>query len=247
MTNLFSYKPEQYIYVFYIALAFLLYAIINTVNVGFLWLIPIWLVYSYFAVTNSAGFHRLFSHGSYKTSKFWEFLLLISGTLTCYGSSLQWTVMHTQHHKYSDTEKDPHQFTNWTSIFKNNYQINGEYALSTRKAMRRLLKKPWHKTVHQYYWLIPISFMLFLYVVFGWNVLLYFYLAPLGLVILSASVFNYLSHINGKPNNTAYYALQSSGEWRHKLHHDEPWRWDLREKWYHIDLGAYFIMLIKKD
>ncbi len=77
--------------------------------------------------------------------------------------------------------------------------------------------------------------------------LFFLYLAPLGLVIFSAALFNYISHGVDGPNNSAFYSLQASGEWRHKLHHEKPWLWDLREKWYHIDASAYFIRMIKRD
>jgi len=77
------------------------------------------------------------------------------------------------------------------------------------------------------------------------QIALFLYLAPLGLVIFSAALFNYIAHDEGGPNNRAFYVLQSSGEWRHKLHHRRPWQWDLREKWYHVDPTALFIRMIK--
>ena len=50
--------------------------------------------------------HYYFSHGKYKDSLksyFYTFLSLTSGL----GSPISFSASHRQHHKYSDTEKDP--------------------------------------------------------------------------------------------------------------------------------------------
>jgi fatty-acid desaturase len=241
------YQPEHYAYVLWAGLICLYTCIVLVVAgvVAWPWLLGTWLVYSFMAMTNSAGFHRLFAHRSYETSRFWEWVLLITGTLSCYGSSFQWTVVHSQHHKFSDTDKDPHRFSHWTEMFKSNYMIE-KISMSAKRYIKHLLKKPGHKWIHNHYWSIPAAFALFLALVCGIKALAFLYLAPLGLVIFSAALFNYISHGEDGPNNSAFYSLQASGEWRHKLHHDKPHRWDLREKWYHIDASAYFIWLIKK-
>lgn len=241
------YKPSHYINVLWFGLFCLTLATSFVVLgvVSWPWLVGTWLVYSFMAMTNSAGFHRLFAHGSYTTTRFWEWFLLITGTLSCYGSSFQWTVVHTQHHKYSDSDKDPHRFNHWTEMFKSNYVID-KVSFKSKRAIRWLLKRPGHAFVHRHYWAFPVVFSLLLAAI-SLKTLLFLYFAPLGLVIFSAALFNYISHGEDGPNNSAFYSLQASGEWRHKLHHEQPWRWDLREKWYHIDASAYFIRLIKTD
>jgi len=240
------YKPSHYVIVLWAGLFSLAVAccLALTGMVTWPWLLGTWLVYSFMAMTNSAGFHRLFAHRSYKTHPFWEWFLLITGTLSCYGSSFQWTVVHSQHHKFSDTDKDPHRFGHWTEMFKSNYMIE-KISMSAKRYVKHLLKKPGHKWIHNHYWAIPASFAMILGFL-SLKVLLFLYMAPLGLVIFSAALFNYISHGESGPNNSAFYSLQASGEWRHKLHHDKPHLWDLREKWYHIDASAYFIALIRK-
>jgi stearoyl-CoA desaturase (delta-9 desaturase) len=194
---------------------------------------------------NSVGFHRLFSHGAFKTSSFWEKFLLLSGTLTCYGSSIQWAVVHTEHHIHSDTDLDPHQFNSFWNIFKPNYIVKSS-SWASRKVIARLLKKPWHSFFHKYYWAFGIGASITILLVFGIKALLFLYWAPIGLTIFGGAFFNYISHDKDGPTNKAVWALQASGEWRHKLHHNEPTRWDLREAWWHLDPSAYFIKAIKQ-
>ena len=55
-----------------------------------------------FGVT--AGYHRYFSHRSYKTSRPFQFVLALLGTLAVQKGVLWWAANHRQHHKYSDQE-----------------------------------------------------------------------------------------------------------------------------------------------
>ena len=66
-------------------------------------------VWTVFNTGVSAGFHRLFSHRSYETNKFWWWFLLLAGTLASIGSSISWVGQHRQHHAKSDVEgSDPY-------------------------------------------------------------------------------------------------------------------------------------------
>jgi len=240
------YKPHHYQWILHFGLANVILGFALVIfGTSWLWLLGSFIVYSFMAMINSAGFHRLFAHRSYTTTPFWEAFLLFCGTLTSYGSSFVWCVVHHQHHKHSDTERDPHKFDSVKSIFTANYEMN-KVDYSAKKVIRKLMDKPYHSFVHRHYWAFPIAFSLILGLI-SLKALVFLYWAPIGLVILSAGIFNYIAHNENGPTNTAYYALQASGEWRHKLHHEQPWRWDLREKWYHLDPAAYFIRLIKND
>ncbi|MGI9457053.1 MAG: acyl-CoA desaturase [Aeoliella sp.] len=54
------------------------------------------------------GYHRLLTHGSFKTYKPVRWLLAFLGGLSGEGSALAWVANHRKHHKYSDQEGDPH-------------------------------------------------------------------------------------------------------------------------------------------
>lgn len=59
-----------------------------------------------FAIT--AGYHRLFSHRSYETSRIFQFLLGVVGAASVQRGPLWWAANHRHHHRHSDTEKDIH-------------------------------------------------------------------------------------------------------------------------------------------
>jgi stearoyl-CoA desaturase (Delta-9 desaturase) len=56
----------------------------------------------------SMGFHRYFTHGSFKAVTGLRVALAIAGSLAIEGPVLTWVADHRRHHKYSDREGDPH-------------------------------------------------------------------------------------------------------------------------------------------
>lgn len=56
----------------------------------------------------TGGYHRYFSHRSYKTNPIIEHFLLFFGALAIQGSALRWSFDHRLHHAYVDTDKDPY-------------------------------------------------------------------------------------------------------------------------------------------
>ena len=56
----------------------------------------------------TAGFHRYFSHRSFKTSRVFQFFLAFLGQSSAQRGVLWWAATHRYHHKHSDTEKDVH-------------------------------------------------------------------------------------------------------------------------------------------
>lgn len=56
----------------------------------------------------TAGYHRLLSHQSYKTSRAVRFLIVLMGTLAGQNGPLWWVAHHRIHHRFSDTDRDVH-------------------------------------------------------------------------------------------------------------------------------------------
>ena len=56
----------------------------------------------------TVGFHRLFTHRSFKTSTPVRALLAVLGSAAIEGPVIEWVATHRQHHRYSDQQGDPH-------------------------------------------------------------------------------------------------------------------------------------------
>jgi len=56
----------------------------------------------------TVGFHRLFAHRSFETSRVVQCILGILGSMAVQGSLIKWVAQHRCHHQHSDLEADPH-------------------------------------------------------------------------------------------------------------------------------------------
>ncbi|HZC51010.1 MAG TPA: acyl-CoA desaturase, partial [Mycobacterium sp.] len=56
----------------------------------------------------TVGFHRMFTHGSFKAKRPLRVILALAGSLAIEGPIIRWVADHRRHHAYSDREGDPH-------------------------------------------------------------------------------------------------------------------------------------------
>lgn len=77
---------------------------------GASWIDMILLV-SFFTIATAGvgtGFHRHFTHGSFKAKRWVRIALAVTGSLAVEGGIIQWVADHRRHHAFSDREGDPH-------------------------------------------------------------------------------------------------------------------------------------------
>ena len=56
----------------------------------------------------TVGFHRLFTHKSFKPNRGVKIALAIAGSMAVQGPVVRWVADHRKHHKFSDRDGDPH-------------------------------------------------------------------------------------------------------------------------------------------
>src|SRR3954447_17810975 len=64
-----------------------------------------------YAVTGhgiTVGFHRYFTHGSFRANRPLKIALALAGSLAIEGPVIRWVADHRRHHAFSDREGDPH-------------------------------------------------------------------------------------------------------------------------------------------
>ncbi|MEX0875632.1 MAG: acyl-CoA desaturase [Actinomycetota bacterium] len=69
------------------------------------------LLLSFYAATGlgiSVGFHRLFTHRSFRAVRALRVALALFGSMAVQGSVVQWCATHRRHHAYADQYGDPH-------------------------------------------------------------------------------------------------------------------------------------------
>ena len=56
----------------------------------------------------TVGFHRYFTHGSFKANRALKVAMAVAGSLAIEGPVVRWVADHRKHHAYSDADGDPH-------------------------------------------------------------------------------------------------------------------------------------------
>lgn len=186
------------------------------------------------------GLHRYFSHRSFKVNRFWHVLLVSSSTLSISGPVVAWLNIHRNHHKYSDTEKDPHSPA-YRGMF-NVFFANWWYYRYTPPEQIPEYKDSLLKFTHDYYYHINASYILLLALINPYLLFpLYFYPGILG-PLMSSTVNSYL-HRGGKPQDSKFLAYVICGDGYHKHHHDYP----TKAVFPFPDLCGVIINLIRTD
>lgn len=214
---------------------------------GMLWLLSIGVYALIGCFGISIGYHRLLTHRSFRTSKFWERVCTLFGVLAFTGSSIGWVGVHYDHHKFSDRPGDPHSpKVHGLQMLLANYQFE-----PNKWAIRNLITDPFHAFIHRYYFGILGLWLAF------WTVLglgMHVVIIPAAISIWVSTISNYTNHKWGYRNyktaddstNLWINAVFTFGEGWHNNHHAAPGRWNFGHKWWELDLGAQFIKLIKR-
>ena len=88
----------------------LILAIVLLWGVAFNWVYLAILVGMYLAsgLGITIGYHRFFTHKSFKAPRWVAAALAVMGSMALEGPVLQWVAVHRKHHQHSDDEHDPH-------------------------------------------------------------------------------------------------------------------------------------------
>jgi fatty-acid desaturase len=193
------------------------------------------------------GFHRYYSHNSFKFKhSIYEYLTLLVGSLSGSGSTLGWAGIHRAHHKYSDTDRDPHSAERgFWSMLSLNYNQDFSPRLVVDLYKNRLVM--WF---HKYYYIPILIYVSTLLVVFGISGVVIGFCLPAALTVAAEGATNYVNHKEGDEyaaSNVWWMNMFSFGDGWHKNHHDKPTAWTTREEWYQIDIMGVFIEKVLAD
>ena len=196
----------------------------------------------------SMGFHRYFTHLSFKANKPLRVILAIAGSLAIEGPVLTWVADHRRHHKYSDKEGDPHspwRFGNdWRALTKGFFFAHVMWLFTADRTSQRkfcpdLLDDRTIRRVSRAFPLWVAVTLLGPALIGGlWSMswtgaLTAFFWASLVRISLLHHVtwsINSVCHTFGnedfevrdKSRNVAWLAIPSFGESWHNLHHCDP-------------------------
>jgi stearoyl-CoA desaturase (delta-9 desaturase) len=201
----------------------------------------------------TAGYHRYFSHRSFKTSRAFQFIMALVATSSTQKGVLWWAAHHRHHHKYSDTDEDLHSPTLrgflWSHI--------GWILADRYEATRTELIGDFHKFaelrwLNKYHLVPPIALGVLMFLIGGWPLLVWGYCLSTVLLWHSSFTINSLSHIFGyqryatpdTSKNNPYLALLTMGEGWHNNHHHYMASARQGFFWWEIDITYYILKVL---
>ena len=199
-----------------------------------------------FGVT--AGYHRYFSHRSFKTSRAVQFVLAMLAQSSAQRGILWWAAKHRHHHKHSDTEIDVHSPRHRGFLYAHvGWIFNPQHTETDYDAIPDLTQYPelvWLNR-HPYFpaALLAIASLL----IAGWPGLVVGFFWSTVLLYHGTFMINSLAHVHGKQRyvtgddsrNNWWLAVITLGEGWHNNHHAYQRSTRQGFRWYEFDPTFY--------
>ena len=204
-----------------------------------------------FGVT--AGYHRYFSHRSYKTSRPFQFVLALLGTLAVQKGVLWWAANHRQHHKYSDQEDDIHSPVQrgfwWSHV---GWILAPDYEATQIERIPDMAKYPELRWLNDHYLVPPVALAVLLYLAGGATWLVWGFFISTTVLWHSTFTINSLAHVWGRrryettdtSRNNLWLALLTMGEGWHNNHHRYMNSARQGFFWWEIDFSYYVLVAL---
>jgi len=201
----------------------------------------------------TAGYHRYFSHRSYKTSRIMQFLIAFLGQASAQRGAIWWAAVHRHHHLHSDTPEDvhsPRHFGFWYSHFgwifdPKNWEPDSE---TVRDLIQYRELVVLGKTNYAPAFLLGFALWLW----GGWPMLVVGFFWSTVALYHGTFAINSLAHVWGSQRyltgddsrNNFFLALITLGEGWHNNHHHYQSSTRQGFCWWEIDISYYILKVM---
>ena len=201
----------------------------------------------------TAGYHRYFSHRSYKTNRVMQFFIAFLGQTSAQRGAIWWAAVHRHHHLHSDTPEDVHSpglFGFWYSHF--GWIFNPKNSKPNAETVRDLTQYRelviLNKTNYAPAFLL--GFVVWLWG--GWPMLVVGFFWSTVAVYHGTFAINSLAHVWGSQRyltgddsrNNFFLALITLGEGWHNNHHHYQSSTRQGFRWWEIDISYYILKVM---
>jgi stearoyl-CoA desaturase (delta-9 desaturase) len=176
----------------------------------------------------TGAYHRYFSHRSYKTSRWFQFVLALGATMTAQKGPLWWAAHHRLHHKLSDQPGDLHSVIQsgfWWSHM--GWILSRDLEETDYSRIKDFSKYPELRWLDKY-WVVPVvALAVITFLAGGFFALVWGFAVAQVLCWHGTFTINSLSHIWGgrryktgdDSRNNPVLAVITLGEGWHNNHH----------------------------
>lgn len=207
----------------------------------------------------TVGYHRHFSHASFKTHPVIQFLLLFFGAAAFEQTAYTWSSQHRDHHQFVDTDQDPYSIKKGFWYAHIGWLLFWEHPIHYENA-KDLAKNKMVMHQHQHYLLWAAGAGIVLPVLIGaltghaLGAFIFAVCSRITIVYHATFFINSICHMFGKPTYDIYstakdnwlIALLTYGEGYHNFHHRFPSDYRNAVRWYQWDPSKWTIALLAK-
>jgi stearoyl-CoA desaturase (delta-9 desaturase) len=200
------------------------------------------------------GFHRYFSHRSFKATRGMQFVLALLGTLGVQKGVLWWAAHHRFHHRYSDTEVDVHSPMQRSFLYSHcGWQLDVKNRGTDYTRVADLMKH--REIVWLNDWdLIPQALYAgLIFIFFGWSGLIWgFFISTILLWHAIHGIGSFGHRFGGyrrfattdNSRNKWFLAILLLGEGWHNNHHFYQSSAKQGFVWWEYDIGYYILKVL---
>jgi stearoyl-CoA desaturase (delta-9 desaturase) len=201
----------------------------------------------------TAGYHRYFSHRSYKTSRAFQLVLAFLGTTAMQNGPLWWASWHRRHHRHSDTEHDAHSPSRggfWHAHV--GWFLDGSHDRPDLANVKDLARFPELRFLERHKWLPIVAYAVACFAIGSWSGLVWGFVVSTIAVLHATALINSLAHVwgsrrfatNDQSRNNALLAIITLGEGWHNNHHDQMNVTRQGVRWWEIDASYYSLRVL---
>lgn len=202
----------------------------------------------------TAGFHRYFSHRAYKTSRVFQFVLAFGGGAAAQKGALWWASHHRGHHRYVETEDDPHTPLKGFVQAHIGWIVAERWSPTVWDDIDDFAKYPELRFLNKHDWLAPWTVGVACFLIDGWRGVVVGFLTSTVLLWHGTFCVNSLAHIMGRrryatadtSRNSVLVALITGGEGWHNNHHHYPPAARQGFFWWEFDPTYYGLVILSK-
>ena len=227
-------------------------ALYGAIVLGVSWAGAAWCAGMYFArmFLITGVYHRYFSHRTYKTSRWFQFVLALLAQMTAQKGVLWWAGHHRRHHKHSDTALDVHSVQHggfWWSHM--GWLVGRDFEETDEGVVKDFMKYPELRVLERFWFVVPVLVGVAAYVLGGWFGLVWAFAVPQVLSWHGTFTINSLSHIWGSrrydsgddSRNNPVLAVITMGEGWHNNHHHYQSSARQGFFWWELDVTYYIL------
>jgi stearoyl-CoA desaturase (Delta-9 desaturase) len=201
----------------------------------------------------TAGYHRYFSHRSYKLGRGWQFLMAFLAETSGQKGVLWWAAHHRVHHRYADKDPDIHSPLKrgfwWAHV---GWVLSNEYDKYDPALIQDFGKYPELRWLDKHYLIPPVALAAVLLLGGGPGAFVWGFVVSTALLFHGTFSINSVAHLWGSrrfdtaddSRNNFVLAIITLGEGWHNNHHKFMYACRQGIRWWEIDITYYALKLL---